>query len=36
MSASLRDGLIHGRVVKGVDHLGRDEATEVRGREFAL
>ena len=27
---------LHGRVVKGVGHLGHDEATEAGGREFSL
>ena len=26
--------IVHGRVVKGVGHLGHDEATEAGGREF--
>ena len=27
---------LHGRVVKGVGHLGHDEAMEAGGREFSL
>ena len=27
---------LHGRVVKGVGHLGHDEAMEAGGREFDL
>ena len=27
---------LHGRVVKGIGHLGHDEAMEAGGREFSL
>ena len=33
LSLSMSSGL-HGRVIKGVGHLGHDEAVEAGGREF--
>ena len=34
MEAGGREFSLHGRVVKGVGHLGHDEAMEAGGREF--
>ena len=36
MEAGGREFSLHGRVVKGVGHLGHDEAMETGGREFSL
>ena len=36
MEAGGRELSLHGRVVKGVGHLGHDEAMEAGGREFSL
>ena len=36
MEAGGREFSLHDRVVKGVGHLGHDEATEAGGREFSL
>ena len=36
MEAGGRVFSLHGRVVKGVGHLGHDEAMEAGGREFSL
>ena len=36
MEAGGRASSLHGRVVKGVGHLGHDEAMEARGRAFSL
>ena len=35
-SAGGREFSLHGRVVKGVGHLGHDEAMEAGRREFSL
>ena len=36
MEAGGRQFSLHGRVVKGVRHLGQDESMEAGGREFSL
>ena len=36
MEAGGREFRLHGRVAKGVGHLGHDEAMEAGGREFRL
>ena len=36
VSPHLCSDTVHGRVVKGVGHLGHDEAMEAGGREFSL
>ena len=34
LHSSVNSNRLHGRVVKGVGHIGHDEAMEVGGREF--
>ena len=36
LHSSVNSNRLHGRVVKGMGHLGHDEAMEVGGREFSL